>query len=721
MVNVTNYERELYLPHLIPGLATQTHTDADGRFTLSGLGRDRLAQLAVSAPRVVDTTLAVMTRDAPDVQTRLGTDLKPSDHAPIIHGAGFSLTLQPGRTISGVVRDVNSKKPIAGIWVGLRHVGGSRMCVELTSKNFPYVTDENGRFTITGLYPAQKKQVVVVAPSGVNYQSQSVMVEGDADVVIDAYPSIPFRLKLADAQGKPVDAEVTFVDLWPNPYYGGDRAEADHWPVSRAAQRRDGAYEGFVMPGPGAVLVKPRNPGDFRAARVDPKAFFAPGWTNPPVKEQFPLYGTMDTLTSRGPNGSVPQNDYAAIVLINPPRNSAPLELSATLERSAARRVSLVDPEGRPVVGARMTGTTFDRWNPRRTLRAASFSLNGIHPARGQRITFFHDDRKLIGFLAARGDDTTQYTVRMQPWGTIIGRLVDDSGKPLPIWKPANDYKGPPKLFMDVSDDQEGRDPHYADTDAQGRFRIDQLVPGLGYSANAYHNMQPATDTIFANLVPSAGEVRDLGDFATKLSFEPSYQRPGKEERRNIADVPEEAWGESIDGLRAAIVLRSPAVDKNERLGYDVVVENVSDHDIRFGAGNHYEYGFSKMALVDADGKPAPRVPGTLPTWVDTLTWHRYWLKPGERAVISPASEQLLKLDRSGQPIPPPKEHPYYHVTHVRPGKYSVWAALEFGSGMQSYDAATGPQKVVFAAPGERQGKLQTGVAAATIFEDADQ
>src|SRR5262249_10325223 len=49
-----DYERELYRPYLalLPGLTTETRTDADGRFTISGLGRDRLAELSVSAPGV---------------------------------------------------------------------------------------------------------------------------------------------------------------------------------------------------------------------------------------------------------------------------------------------------------------------------------------------------------------------------------------------------------------------------------------------------------------------------------------------------------------------------------------------------------------------------------------------------------------------------------------------------------------------------------------------
>ena len=41
--------------------------------------------------------------------------------------------------------------------------------------------------------------------------------------------------------------------------------------------------------------------------------------------------------------------------------------------------------------------------------------LYGI-PDRRRRITFVKEDHKLIGFLLARGDGDTPYTVRMRPW-----------------------------------------------------------------------------------------------------------------------------------------------------------------------------------------------------------------------------------------------------------------------------------------------------------------
>ena len=80
------------------------------------------------------------------------------------------------------------------------------------------------------------------------------------------------------------------------------------------------------------------------------------------------------------------------------------------------RQVTLLDPEGRPVVGAQSTGLTYHPWDHEPVLRAATFPITGLHPGRARRITFVKEDRKLIGFLLARGDGDAPYSVRMRPW-----------------------------------------------------------------------------------------------------------------------------------------------------------------------------------------------------------------------------------------------------------------------------------------------------------------
>ena len=86
-----NYEKVLHRPEVLPGISTEAIADADGRIHISGLGRDRLVELLVTAPSVVDTYLTAMTRDAADVI--YDREISPPRG---IRGAGFTVRLKPG-------------------------------------------------------------------------------------------------------------------------------------------------------------------------------------------------------------------------------------------------------------------------------------------------------------------------------------------------------------------------------------------------------------------------------------------------------------------------------------------------------------------------------------------------------------------------------------------------------------------------------------------------
>jgi len=511
-----DYERSLSRPAVLPGIQLETITGADGRFRISGLGRDRLADLIVTAPNVVDTDLTVMTRDAPDVVLDRDSDGNPT-RATL--GAGFTLKLKRGRTITGLVRDRASHEPIPGTRIGYR---GGRSNGKYLGDT-PWTTDANGRFTITGVDPSRPPPTVTAIPQpGRPYLMPLTRVDANWEAVIECTRGIVFRLKVIDEEGRPVEAEVTYTDVQPNPHFTPGLGDGDNggWPYSRAARTADGTYEGFVLPGPGAVLVKTPRHSEYRPAHVDPKAFFAPGKTNWTAQERISAYGTHDTLQVSA--GWLDLHDYAAIVLVNPPVNSGPLELTASVARDKPRRVSIIDPDGKPVVGVQTDGLTFHPWDAEPRLRAASFLLTKLHPDRFRRITFVKEDRKLVGFLLAKGDGDAPYTVRMQPWATVTGRLVTANGQALSadgiagVWggKPAVLSSGGTSLVTN-SDPEAGEYPEVT-TDADGRFRLEKLVPGQRYSAQVYRGFGLFAGMAFENLVLHPGEVRDLGDIRTK-------------------------------------------------------------------------------------------------------------------------------------------------------------------------------------------------------------
>jgi hypothetical protein len=515
LTSLSDYHRQLHRPQVLPGITVETRTDAGGRFTISGLGRNRLAVLLVSAPNVVDTRITVMSREAPDVGIRRDMN---GNFTGTIYGAGFRLQLAPGLVVTGVVRDRETLAPIAGMWVGL----GGVALNGLIDGDYPTFTDKDGRFTITGLDRSMVGQQVMAVPQpGRGYLAATAVINGKSDVVIECAGGIPFHLKLTDEAGRPVEAQVTYQDINPNPDAAGLRTYDARWPVDVAARKSDGTYQGFVLPGPGAVLVKAPRGFSYRPAHVDPKAFFAPGRTNWTDQDHISTYGNHDVVSIHA-GWWADQHDYAAIVLVNPAVNSAPLELSAVIARDRPRRVSLVDPAGNPVVGVETHGQTFHPWDAEPPLRVATFSLTKLHPDRVRRITFVKEDRKLIGFLMARGDGVEPYIVRMQPWGTLTGRLLDEDGNPIRAHAPATKQQTSARIdlgnyngIVTNSDPEVGVHPG-AETDADGRFHIERLVPGQRYSGRVYRGMGMSAAIAFENVILKPGETRDLGDIRTK-------------------------------------------------------------------------------------------------------------------------------------------------------------------------------------------------------------
>jgi RNA polymerase sigma factor (sigma-70 family) len=511
-----DYEWNLNTAGILPGVTTEAVTDADGRFRLGGLGRDRLARLSVRGLGVTETEICVMTREAPEARSRPegATDYPPLFHEDrVIYGARFTLTLRRGRTITGVVRDKVSGAPLADVGVG----PGLQLIAALESNEYPYATDAQGRFAFEGLSPnlGDLPMILAVPKPGQPYFFAKARVNDAGEAVADCPRGIPFHLTLRDEAGRPVQAEVTYSVIGPNEssvkVIDYHQAPAGS-PLSRAARQADGSYLGVALPGPGVVLAKTR--AGYRPAHVDPKAFFAPGRKDWSAQEL--AYGNHDMLTV-GPfssSGWLAQHEYAAIVLINPPEKSGTLYLAATVMPDRPRQVTLLDAEGLPVVGAKATGLMHGRWERELTLRAATLPLTGLHPDRARRITFVKGDRKLIGFLLARGDGDAPYTVRMQPWATVTGRIVDERGTPQPNASLAADAD---RKVTAQDDPVFGVFPG-PDTDGHGRFRVERLVPGQSYSAILHRGRGRPSGPAFEGLVLAPGEVRDLGDLQLRRS-----------------------------------------------------------------------------------------------------------------------------------------------------------------------------------------------------------
>jgi hypothetical protein len=317
------------------------------------------------------------------------------------------------------------------------------------------------------------------------------------------------RLKLIDKEtGKtPKDVEVSYWPLYPNahvrevPGYAPVRGSGAY---NEAKRQEDGTYLLGVLPGPGAVTVTIRTPeGQYRPACVDARAFFDPQGTK--KDDLGMIYGDRTNLffAAGAGVGAMPQSQFSAIVLVNPPDDSGPIDAEAVLERDRRREVRVLGPDGESLAGVTAEGE-----GAAATKTPGVMTVSGLNPTRPKRFTFRHDGRKLVGFLLARGDEAEPYTVRLQPWGTVAGRLVDAQGRPRP------------KAELMTSDwGAAMNDPSRGilqgiRTDSDGRFRIEGLVPGQSYTASAVGEeaQNRGFGVVIDRVVLKPGEARDLGD-----------------------------------------------------------------------------------------------------------------------------------------------------------------------------------------------------------------
>jgi hypothetical protein len=335
---------------------------------------------------------------------------------------------------------------------------------------------------------------------------------------VECVPGIPLRLKVIDKEtaGPVTGARVSYWPVYPNAHA---REVAGYAPVHGSGSynlgipQADGTYLLGVLPGPGAVFVRTAE-GKYRPASVDPDAFFN--------REKLKKSGQKPTSPFISGRHSIPvvagdgmsmliQESFSAIVLLNPSENSDSLTAEAVLERDRKREIRLLGPNGELLAG--VTAHTYaglpGAEGIEETTTPGVMAISRLVPSRPKRFLFRHDARKLVGFLIAGGDEAEPYTVKLQPWGTITGRLVDAQGKPRPGVK------------LSTSDWQTAMiNPAFGvlsenlKTDRDGRFRVEGLVPGQEYSANAVgpKAAEGGFGVVIDRVVLTPGETRDLGD-----------------------------------------------------------------------------------------------------------------------------------------------------------------------------------------------------------------
>jgi RNA polymerase sigma factor (sigma-70 family) len=455
-------------------------TDTDGRFSLDGIGRDRIATLHLEGPRIHYNKIQAMTR--PD------ETIRDPDGLHTIHGATFEYLAKPSRLIRGTVREKGTGKPLAGIGIS---------GIDTTAHTS---TDAQGRYELPGYSKGANYRVVAYPGGGEPYFTASVAVkdtEGLAPITADLEMTrgILFEGKVLDGEtGKPVPGHIGYYPLYPNPnvtdnlgYSAANGAGA----FSEAAVAADGSFRCIVLPGRGCLTYQAaKDETRYMSACVDGDTIKAIGGNKDFLF--VPIFGG-------GRGTGLTQEQYQAILLIDPAKDCPSIAQTIRLKVAPVLSGTVLDPDGKPLAGVRVRGLEYAwRW---KTLEAEKFNVSGVNPLRPRRVYFVHDARRLIGSVEVKGTETKPLTVRLQPWAVVRGRLLDAEGQPM------------------RHAELHGREflPQNGRTDGEGRFRLEGFIPGLRYDILFETKGKPATaGTVMEGFLGKVGEVRDLGDVRGK-------------------------------------------------------------------------------------------------------------------------------------------------------------------------------------------------------------
>ena len=468
-----------------PFLAPVT-TDAEGRFTLTGIGRDRLVELRITGPLIATSEVWVMTRVRPDLRVEYDPG-NPKLGYKVFHGATFDVAVVPTQPFEGVVTDRESGKPIP------KAVVRSEYPVRIET-----VADPEGNYTLRGLGPGEHR-LVASAPTGelnlpmemkggrVNNQqpvrldfalSRGVWIEG---TIIDA------RTK------KPVaGASIYYTPLGEGAVvrFGGDPLAFDD-PAGKTDA--DGKFRIVGVPGPGGIAV--HAPG---GPYIDATRRSLQGDS---------LFWSMEGVRVRWPRLYFSAFDALAVVEVDVKKQRT---YSITVDPGESIKGRVLDPDGKPLAGARASRLTeYSRWTMKPL--AAEFEAGQMQEGKPRFVLFWHEDRKLGAVWRPKLGNPDTYDVRLKPNASAAGRLANKESDPLP--------DQPIEVYFRTPGDS-GWTPWFpmrtVRTDAQGRFELVNLAEGVEFSLRYNVTKAPGAAAYAHEFRVKSGEAKDLGDVKPK-------------------------------------------------------------------------------------------------------------------------------------------------------------------------------------------------------------
>ena len=157
---------------------------------------------------------------------------------------------------------------------------------------------------------------------------------------------------------------------------------------------------------------------------------------------------------------------------------------------------TLLDPDGGRLAGARVRLTAL--------MVPSKFDLNA-----------HLESESHSSFVNSTDHERNLTRPKLLPRRDGRGEALPPAGRPIGSKTAADLFMGNWRGIVTNGDAMAGEHPG-GQTNKQGQFRLEQLVPGLRYSAQNYRGMGIFAGMAFESLVLKAGEVKNLGDVRSK-------------------------------------------------------------------------------------------------------------------------------------------------------------------------------------------------------------
>jgi RNA polymerase sigma factor (sigma-70 family) len=473
--------------HDYPAWPKPVTSDAQGRFTLRGVGRSQHVSLTVRDQRFALHSFEVETDGAAASQP-------------------LRLALEPAKIITGRVTYSDTGKPVPHLPLIVEARGRGVMHFE---------ADGEGRFRMNP--PANDHYSVAAWPAAdhapyLSFTRQFDWPKGAVEHSLDL--ALPRGILVhgrvtEEGSGLPIAGAAVRL-MAPLQVDNGSRSQSTS--LNTAA---DGSFQFGALPRLGYLLI------------------MAPS-------DDYVLQTVHDRMLASGQPGAIRAYSHAGISLDLKPGDSSK-EVHVTLRRGVTVKGRVVGPDRQPVVDAWMLSRIHNkpssfpsrewRGDDHGIARHGRFELHGLDRDVEVPVSFFEPKSKLgaTAGLSGRMAGGEPVVVKLEPCGTATARLVGPGGKPLAGFQSSAliSMVVTPGALSRVEALKDGtmladegfltdvdpiNYPKAPAADAQGRIVFPALIPGASYRLSDGRRIPSNGPQLHEVFTLKPGETRDLGD-----------------------------------------------------------------------------------------------------------------------------------------------------------------------------------------------------------------